>query len=295
MRGDFSAIPELISNAFTNAADRMAEFGTKAAEDWSTAVNTELEREPLELVTKESVANALSTLGGLTNLIPSAISGGGAGAADTGLQPLAAKGGAVGPSPQLVTQSSTAVSDLAENLKAGRKELSMMVDMGPAVEGAFAGIGMAIGGLIAGTVQMSDIFSQAVLGLASLLIDLGQQFIAAGIAASTFFVSLTTNPLAAVAAGVALVAAGAVIKGLSQRMGSTPPALAQGGLAFGPTMAMVGDNQNASVDPEVIAPLSKLQGMMGGASVQVTGKISGRDILLTSERNAIDRNRVRGF
>ena len=294
MRGDFSAIPELIGNAFSNAADRMAEFGTKAAEDWTTAVNTELEREPLELVTKESVANALSTLGGLTNLIPSAISGG-AGAADTGLQPLAAKGGAVGPSPELVTQSSTAVSELAENLKAGRKELSMMVDMGPAIEGAFAGIGMAIGGLIAGTMQMSDIFSQAVLGLASLLIDLGQQFIAAGIAASTFFISLTTNPLAAVAAGVAMVAAGAIIQGLSQRMGSTPPALAQGGLAFGPTMAMVGDNQNAGVDPEVIAPLSKLQGMMGGASVQVTGKISGRDILLTSERNAIDRNRVRGF
>jgi len=273
MRGDFSAIPELIGNAFSNAADRMAEFGEKAAEDFTTAVNTELAREPLELVTKETVANALSTLGGLTNLIPSAISGGGAGAAEQGLQPMAAKGGTAGtPSPQLVNESSTAVSDLAENLKAGRKELSMMVDMGPAVEGAFAGIGMAIGGLIAGTVTMSDIFSQAVLGLASLLIDLGQQFIAAGIAASTFFVSLTTNPLAAVAAGVALVAAGAVIKGLSTRMQGSPPALAKGGLAFGPTMAMVGDNQNASVDPEVIAPLSKLQSMMGGQAVQVTGK-----------------------
>jgi hypothetical protein len=34
---------------------------------------------------------------------------------------------------------------------------------------------------------------------------------------------------------------------------------------------------------------------MGGQNVVVTGKISGRDILLTSERNAIDRNRVRGF
>ena len=296
LSGDLSNIGDAISNAFSNAADRMAEFGTKAAEDFADAVNTELAREPLELVTKETVANALSTLGGLTNLIPSAISGGGAGAAEQGLQPMAAKGGTAGtPSPQLVNESSTAVSELAENLKAGRKELSMMVDMGPAVEGAFAGIGMAIGGLIAGTVQMSDIFSQAVLGLASLLIDLGQQFIAAGIAASTFFVSLTTNPLAAVAAGVALVAAGAVIKGLSTRMQGSPPALAKGGLAFGPTMAMVGDNQNASVDPEVIAPLSKLQSMMGGQAVQVTGKISGRDILLTSERNAIDRNRVRGF
>jgi len=296
LSGDLSNIGDAISNAFSNAADRMATFGEKAAEDFTDAVNTELAREPLELVTKETVANALSTLGGLTNLIPSAISGGGAGGADTGLQPLAVKGGTAGaPSPQLVTESSTAVSELAENLKAGRKELSMMVDMGPAVEGAFAGIGMAIGGLIAGTVQMSDIFSQAVLGLASLLIDLGQQFIAAGIAASTFFVSLTTNPLAAVAAGVALVAAGAVIKGLSTRMQGSPPALAKGGLAFGPTMAMVGDNQNASVDPEVIAPLSKLQSMMGGQAVQVTGKISGRDILLTSEMSSIDRNRVRGY
>ena len=292
MDGDFSAIPELIGTAFRNAADRMATFGQKAAEDYRTAINTELEREPLELVTKESIAKALSTLGGLTDLIPS-IGGGGARGED--MQGIKSRGVTVGPRPELVGQSSTAVSDLAENLKAGRKELSLMVDMGPAVEGAFAGIGMAIGGLIAGTVTMSDIFSQAVLGLASLLIDLGQQFIAAGIAASTFFVSLTTNPMAAVAAGVALVAAGAVIKGLSTRMQGSPPALAQGGLAFGPTMAMVGDNRNAGVDPEVIAPLSKLQSMMGGQAVQVTGKISGRDILLTSERNAIDRNRVRGF
>ena len=41
------------------------------------------------------------------------------------------------------------------------------------------------------------------------------------------------------------------------------PALAQGGLAEAPTLAMVGDNRNAKVDPEVIAPLSKLKGMVG--------------------------------
>ena len=299
LSGDLSNIGDAISNAFTNAADRMAEFGTKAAEDFTTAVETELQREPFSLISEGTVAETIKSMGGLLDMFNNMTSGGGAvGSGATGggrdssvIAPI--ESGA--PSPQLVNKSSTAVSDLAENLKAGRKELSMMVDMGPAVEGAFAGIGMAIGGLIAGTVQMSDIFSQAVLGLASLLIDLGQQFIAAGIAASTFFVSLTTNPLAAVAAGVALVAAGAVIKGLSTRMQGSPPALAKGGLAFGPTMAMVGDNQNASVDPEVIAPLSKLQSMMGGQSVQVTGKISGRDILLTSEMSSIDRNRVRGY
>lgn len=41
------------------------------------------------------------------------------------------------------------------------------------------------------------------------------------------------------------------------------PALAEGGLATAPTLAMVGDNRNAQVDPEVISPLSKLKGMVG--------------------------------
>lgn len=39
------------------------------------------------------------------------------------------------------------------------------------------------------------------------------------------------------------------------------PKLATGGLATAPTLAMVGDNRNAKADPEVISPLSKLQGM----------------------------------
>lgn len=47
------------------------------------------------------------------------------------------------------------------------------------------------------------------------------------------------------------------------------PRLANGGLATAPTLAMVGDNRNASVDPEVIAPLSKLQGMLGGGNSKI--------------------------
>jgi hypothetical protein len=73
------------------------------------------------------------------------------------------------------------------------------------------------------------------------------------------------------------------------------PQMASGGIVSGPVIAQVGEYSGASHNPEVIAPLDKLQSMMGGQAVQVTGKISGRDILLTSERNAIDRNRVRGF
>jgi len=296
LTGDFEGAVETMKNSIVSQFEGLTEIVVDTAAAIRDGINEELQKEPIELVSEDTVAETLRTLGGLTEMVSGMFAGGGAGAGAVDVTPSdTAGGGQIGPKPELIRESSTAVSELAENMKAGRKELSMMIEMGPALQGAFMGIGLAIGGLVAGTMTMNDVFSQAVVGLANLLIDLGQQFIAAGVAAAQFFASLTTNPLAAVAAGVALVAAGAVIKGLSERMTSQPPALAKGGLAFGPTMAMVGDNRNAGVDPEVIAPLSKLQAMMGGQAVQVTGKISGRDILLTSERNAIDRNRVRGF
>ena len=69
------------------------------------------------------------------------------------------------------------------------------------------------------------------------------------------------------------------------------PALHEGGLASGPTMAIVGDNRNAAIDPEVISPLSKLKDMMGGSQVEVYGRISGNDIFLSNNRSGFKRNR----
>lgn len=51
--------------------------------------------------------------------------------------------------------------------------------------------------------------------------------------------------------------------------------LAAGGLAFGPTLAIVGDNVGARNDPEVIAPLSKLTAMMMGAEIGMPGAGAG--------------------
>ena len=43
------------------------------------------------------------------------------------------------------------------------------------------------------------------------------------------------------------------------------PHLASGGVAYGPQLAMIGDNPHASVDPEIVAPLSKLKDLVIGA------------------------------
>jgi TP901 family phage tail tape measure protein len=105
----------------------------------------------------------------------------------------------------------------------------------------------------------------------------------------------------AIAAGVALlVLAGAArgkMKQIAESQGQVK--LAKGGLAYGETLAVVGDNPNARMDPEVIAPLSKLKNMIGqsgaGGAVTVYGKISGQDILLSSEKASRTRSRYRGF
>jgi phage-related minor tail protein len=52
------------------------------------------------------------------------------------------------------------------------------------------------------------------------------------------------------------------------------PKLASGGLAYAPTLAMVGDNPGAASDPEVIAPLSKLRSYMGGQQLQLVGNVA---------------------
>lgn len=67
------------------------------------------------------------------------------------------------------------------------------------------------------------------------------------------------------------------------------PHLASGGLAYAPQLAMVGDNRNARIDPEVIAPLSKLEGAMGGGQLyeiaallrEIIAVLKGLDLTVT--------------
>ena len=183
----------------------------------------------------------------------------------------------------------------AEDVSNMNREVAVSVDLANAATNAFMGFGAALAAVATGTMNMGELLGATLTSLADLLAQMGQQFIRAGVMALQFYANLIENPPLAIAAGVGLVVAAGVIRSIGAGLAESPPALAKGGLAFGPTMAIVGDNPNAMSDPEVIAPLSKLRGMMGGNNVQVTGRIDGRDILISSERSNFDRNRVRGF
>ena len=321
-KGDFSAIPGLVSDAFAGAADRMKIFGEKAGKNIREGIESEVQNR-MEFVTEEMVNQGISKLGELGDYVTGLLSGGGGGGggatvaaatAPVAMQEMGGRRGAAmvqAEEDKLVYEyenliKGQKISDsgddpvsyyksLGDSLKNLHSDLSMTIDLSGQVEGALNGMGMAIGGLISGTMSMQDIFAQSMMGIANLLMDLGGQFIAAGVAAMSFYQSLLTNPAVAIAAGVGLVAAGAAIKGFQSRMQESPPKLAEGGLAYGMTTAIVGEYGGAKSNPEVIAPLNKLQGIMEGGkqNVQVTGRISGKDIVLSNERGTRARNRTK--
>lgn len=149
----------------------------------------------------------------------------------------------------------------------------------------------AIGQIIAGDLGFDGLMKAILLQLASFLKQIGTQLIEFGVMIIAFKMALKSvlaNPWAAIAIGAAMVAAAAVMTALiNKNAQKNAPKLAKGGLAYGPTYAMVGDNPNARIDPEVIAPLSKLQGMMSGGrgsqniQIALSGQLTakGRDLV----------------
>lgn len=132
-------------------------------------------------------------------------------------------------------------------------------------------LGEGLGALFSGT--KFDWANKLLELLGTTLKKLGQALIQYGTAMMAFKISLKEafkNPWIPIAAGIAAVAAGAVLVNVAKK----PVKLATGGLAYGPTLAVVGDNPGASSDPEVVAPLSKLSKYLGGGQkLELSGNI----------------------
>jgi TP901 family phage tail tape measure protein len=183
--------------------------------------------------------------------------------------------------------------DFAENISS---------QVGPMITQGLADIGSTFiemsAAVAMGSGSFGDVFNSVLMMLADLAVQVGKIAIGTAIAISGIKLALESlNPVAAFAAGVALIALGGAVKGaLSKaakpKSGGNTPRLAKGGLAYGPTMAVVGDNPGAKSDPEVIAPLSKLRNMIGNQSqtINVPLYLDGR-LVATATANA---NRVKG-
>lgn len=167
-----------------------------------------------------------------------------------------------------------------------KEDLENFIDiknkLATSIEEAVGNLGEQLGNALSGKgFSIGDVL----VPIADMLIDLGKLAIKAGLAVEALKQTFKSfKGFGAVLAGVALVALGSFVKAKAAGI----PKLAKGGLAYAPTMAMVGDNKNASVDPEVIAPLSKLKSMLGEAgSVMpyiLETRVSGSDLIFMMQR-----------
>ena len=139
----------------------------------------------------------------------------------------------------------------------------------------------AIGQMLAGDLGFGGLMQAILKQFASFLKNIGAQLIEFGVMIVAFksaLKSVLANPWVAIGVGAAMVAAAALMTALiNKNAQKSVPALAGGGLAYGKTYAVIGDNANASVDPEVIAPLSRLQQMLpaAGAAQNVNITLGG--------------------
>lgn len=127
-------------------------------------------------------------------------------------------------------------------------------------------------GIIDSLKQMAIRFAAAIAAALTLNILTGGAVASAGKAAGA-------------KSGFGALLKGGALKGIG---GLTP--FANGGIVSGPTPALVGEYTGARTNPEVIAPLSKLQNMMGG---NVTFTISGDNLVGTLNR--ANKTRARKF
>jgi tape measure domain-containing protein len=173
-----------------------------------------------------------------------------------------------------------------ENLARIREEMLLLAETS-------ATWGMQFGEVMGQIVMGTEGASEAFKSFASSAVDAAFNAATALAIQAAGQTAVGAGPAAAIILP-ALITAG---MGLMKSVFSNIMEFADGGIISGPTLGLMGEYSGARTNPEVVAPLDKLRSMIGGAggNVVVTGRLDGRDILLSSERSTIDRYRTRGY
>jgi hypothetical protein len=159
---------------------------------------------------------------------------------------------------------------------------------------AAVSFGQFLGDLATGEKDAGKNFGKNMLGAIAAFMDaLGKALIATAVASDAFQKLILTNPAGAAVAGIALIAGAAIVRN-SLKEGPDVTAFADGGIVSGPTLGLMGEYPNARSNPEVIAPLDKLQGLLNtsdSSGFVASTTITGRDLAIVLERYNKDSKR----
>jgi hypothetical protein len=154
--------------------------------------------------------------------------------------------------------------------------------------------GILMGDLVTGQKDALKVFTSGFIGaIAGFLETFGKSLIEFGVGLQAFKIAIQSmNPAVALVAGAGLVATAQILRNVVQ---SGVPAFADGGIVSGPTLGLMGEYPGARSNPEVIAPLDKLQSMINtsGSSGELVAstRFDGRDLWLAVNRYEKDKAR----
>ena len=201
---------------------------------------------------------------------------------------LDAPRGLMAPSPN-VADGFSEVSWAAGDAAANAAELNSIIESMSATAVTLGDqFGRAFGMLMMGADGAQD----AMRNFAAAAVDAAFQAATAFAIQAASQTSLAAGPGAALLLPV-LITAGI---GLMREVFRGITGLATGGLTTGPMLAMIGDNpsgREAVIPFERMGEFLDMAGANQPSNVTVTGRISGRDIMLSNERSSRDRKRIR--
>jgi hypothetical protein len=180
-----------------------------------------------------------------------------------------------------------------------------------------------LGNLIAGSIGGEEFWGGILKSVGGFLSAFGKQLIAFGVGMKIYAIALAAlqsgNPVliassagGLIIAGAILATVGGIISGLgggkreknnnnnggggytSGTFGGVRP-FAVGGIVSGPTNALIGEYPGAKNNPEVVAPLDKLSGIIAGSigggdmGGQLSARISGNDLVILLDRASKNR------
>lgn len=273
--------------------DAGEELATELTDSFANSVGNQLEKKTVEQVQK-GLDNAVTKLKTITrNAVNSIFSGGGGGGDSTesglaqGITPLTGTDNLS----QLLT-----LPDIILGTPEGYNEkfsafATKMQELGLSVDTIMSEIGNSFMSAFSAMMEGKNF----VKALGQMLGQIIKQLVAAALAALALSTILGGLNIGGIGGGKFKF--GKLFEKLSG-FGGGGTAFANGGIVSAPTMGLVGEYPGARSNPEVIAPLSKLKGMLGNnnnpSNVQVGGsfELRGQDLIVALERANSTRNRI---
>ena len=295
-KGFKGSFKQILSDGFDESVDIVKSAGEEIGDNFtdamSDAVGSTLEKKTVEQVqgaltnVKDKVSGFVSGLIGDVGAAAPADGGG-----DDTLQPSHGFIGAVDINPPVSEEAmanvlgfKVALEDLAE--------VSQMV--GEGVANAFDSMSM---GLVESLGLAKDGFEGFIGGLLTTVLKLISMMLAQSISqaiAGATASGAATGPAAIFTTpGFIATAVGGVMAAFA-----AIPKFADGGIVSGTTLGVMGEYTGAKQNPEVIAPLNKLEAMIGGKQAQQVNvggefRIQGQDLVVALQRAERNRSRLK--